>query len=217
MSSERIAIACVDVGKNVGWALLTETRPVLGLRLENLIERLVASLRCGKPVALGFECPLYFPRRAGPDAALRARAGEGNRAWATGAGAAVLVAGLGQLDAVLAGIARDAQGVVGATRWADFSSGLSSIFLWEAFITSTQGPVVPIPTAFVTSATADQQDGLTDALAFAGRVRTGEPSSDLGREPVRSLAALHLLANGLSTDVQLLGEPCLVINARKPK
>lgn len=215
--NSQLAIACVDVGKNVGWALLTETGPVLGSTLEPLIERLVAALRCGKPVALGFECPLYFPRRPGPDAPLRARAGEGNRAWATGAGAAALVAGLGQLDAVLTGIARDARGVVGTTRWADFSAGLSSLFLWEAFITGTQGPVVPIPTAFVRSATADQQDALTGALAFAGRIRTGEPSSDLGREPVRSLAALQLLANGLSTDVSLLGEPCLVIKARKAK
>lgn len=210
-----MVVACVDVGKQLGWCIRTRRRSRLGSRLGVLVRVLARDLRAGRPVALGFECPMYVPRRGSPDAALRARIGEGSRPWCIHAGAAALVAGVGQADAVLAAL-KDACGTTrGTTRWSEFTAGRAPLLVWEAFVTGQKGPAT-IMSPQVVSANSHERDALAACAEFRRRMDRGEMTSDLGSEPALSLAGLHLIANGLSKDRTLLTAPCIVVKARKP-
>src|SRR5215210_4351671 len=65
---------------------------------ETEIERLVTAvgeeLAAGRPVALGFECPLYVPVPDEASSLGKARAGEANRSWSAAAGSGSMATGL---------------------------------------------------------------------------------------------------------------------------
>src|ERR1019366_1859447 len=96
-------VACVDVGGEPGWAVV-DRRMRVGSRLGILVNAVVRALHKGRSVALGFECPLYVPRRANVAAALKGRLGEGSPPWCVGAGAQSMAAGPGQGPAHLSAI-----------------------------------------------------------------------------------------------------------------
>ena len=101
-----IHVAVIDVGspnRNLGWAVVGPD-PGVGERLKECIEAVVNRLERGA-VALGFEAPMFVPKRDSQDALLRARCGEcsgdGNRPFSAAAGTTVLVAGLAVVPFVL--------------------------------------------------------------------------------------------------------------------
>lgn len=216
MSALDIVLACVDVGKQPGWCIRRRRGGRVGSSLGVLVRMLARDLRAGRPVALGFECPMYVPRRVNPDAALKARVGERSRPWCIHAGAGALVAGLGQADAVLAAL-KDACGTTrGTTRWSEFTAGRAPLLVWEAFVTGQKGPASIMPPEAAMCANSHERDALAACAEFGRRMDGGEMTSDLGSEPSLSLARLQLIANGLSEDKTLLTEPCIVVKARKP-
>lgn len=199
-----IVIACADVGAvakgNFGWwSSLGES----GTRLSTLAKHVGSALDSGKPVALGFECPLFVPLVDDELGLTSARPGEGSRPWSAGAGCGALTTGLVQTAWVLQDIrTRMAQAVPAFLSWHKFSTARSGLFLWEAFVSGK---------AKGDSHIVDAQLG---AEAFA-RILPDPMSCNAVTcsSGVYSLVGAALLRTGWSDDPRLLQEPCLVVRA----
>lgn len=210
---KELAIYCADIGsitKNFGWARVSaESEQVdSGTRIDDVAERLSTDIAAGRPVALGFECPLWVPlptdgldlgkarpRETGP--------GRRSRPWSAAAGASALVAGLVQVPWLLEKV-RPAAGRerAGTTDWAAFRDEKAGFFIWEAMVTDSAKGECHEDDARIgalTFKTALPDPRATDACPPAG--------------PVYSLAGAALLRSGWSTDLQDLKRPCLVIRA----
>ncbi len=109
-----LVVFCADVGSvstgRFGWARKEPRVDVEQLHDQSkpsqLANAVCEELASGRPVALGFECPLFVPVPSEEIALGRARAGEGNRAWSAGAGTGALATGLVQAAWVLREIRR---------------------------------------------------------------------------------------------------------------
>ncbi|MBN8507335.1 MAG: hypothetical protein J0L57_01850 [Burkholderiales bacterium] len=213
-------IACVDIGSpkkgNVGWAVLHADSQRTGHDLDEFIDVVGVHMQAERPMAVGFECPLYVPKRDDLLAMTDGRLGEEGLNWCGGPGASVLATGLAQVNWVLTRLAAAKPSAVGTTRWREFSSGRCCLFFWEAFITSRAG--VSIPIEAVAGASHHVEDALCGALAFRQVAATDDEfPSDLGDERALSLIGMHLLETGLSKDMSLMSEPCAVLKVRKPR
>lgn len=219
----RLVIACVDVGKpnNVGWASLDGGSHRTGNDLHQLIKILVTSLEARRPVALGFECPLYVPSRDDLATLNMARMDEGKYPW-SGIGASVLAAGLPLVAWVLRQLHSAAPSAAATTRWGDFATGFAQMLVWEAFVTSTPGDEVVLPKDCMAT-TDHQRDALAGAIAFLNglpgvdQVVDSPPRSALGDEAALSIIGMQILASGMGSDLGLLRERCLVARATKPR
>lgn len=199
-----IVVVCADIGavakENFGWwSSLGDS----GVRPSTLARHVSSVLDAGKPVALGFECPLFVPLVEDEMFLTSARSGEGSRAWSAGAGCGALATGLVQTAWVLQEIrVQLAQATSAFLSWQEFSTSQSGLFLWEAFVTGK---------AKGDSHTADARLG---AEAF---VRTlPDPMSCNAvtcGSAAYSLVGAALLRTGWSDDLRLLQEPCLVVRA----
>jgi hypothetical protein len=95
-------------------------------------------MHLGRPVALGFECPLFVPVPLLAEKLGAARKGEGNRAWSAGAGTAALTTGLVQAAWVLSEIRDHCGDAVLHMEWEPFTREESGLLIWEAFVSSTR-------------------------------------------------------------------------------
>src|SRR4051812_32847804 len=104
-----LVVFCADVGSvstgNFGWA---RSEPRDGTVVEHdssspagLADAVASELEQRRPVALGFECPLFVPVPAAATALGAGRNGEGDRAWSAGAGTGALATGVVQAAWVL--------------------------------------------------------------------------------------------------------------------
>jgi hypothetical protein len=220
VSRSPVAIGCVDVGApgNVGWAVLEDRRCRHGGDPVELIPRLIAALDRGL-LALGFECPLFVPRRADPDSLTQCRIGEVGVYWSGGPGGGVLAAGLVQVRWILDEIVRLRPATSGTTRWKEFQDGKCNLLLWEAFIASSTNLRVAPDLSLYTDAVGKphERDAIAGALVAQELLKNQEPRSDFTSEPATSLAGMQLLATGLASDTSLLNEECLVFRCRKPQ
>lgn len=201
---KNIVIVCADVGAvakgNFGWwSSLGES----GTRPSTLARHVSAALDSGKPVALGFECPLFVPLVDDELRLTSARPGEGSRPWSAGAGCGALTTGLVQTTWVLQEIKRQLAQVTSVfLSWHEFSASQSGLFLWEAFVTGK---------AKGDSHTADARLG---AEAFACALPDPMSCNAVTcANGVHSLVGAALLRTGWSDDLRLLQEPCLVVRA----
>jgi hypothetical protein len=85
----------------LGWATLPSA--LTGKDISELVSQVSAALLEG-PVALGFEAPLWTPKRSEVLALTKARQGEGSRSWSAGAGTGVLATGLAVIPYILTAI-----------------------------------------------------------------------------------------------------------------
>ena len=171
-----------------------------------LAQAVAEDLKSGKNVALGYESPLFVPVECEPQSLGCARVGEcqeatGNRPFNAGAGAAVLATGIQSLCWVLREIKSLAPNAIASTRWDDFVGGVCKLLVWEAFVSGSEK-------AYPASHAGDA------ALAIAAfrQVRSSKEN------PTRiccgnafSLVGSAVVWSGLSTDVTLLKEPCVVL------
>lgn len=213
-------VACLDVGSpkknNVGWAVVRGDDRTTGRDIVAFVDALGNHLTSGRTVAVGFECPLYVPKREDATLMTGRRLGEGSLNWCGGPGSSVLATGVAQVNWVLSALVKRVKGLSGTTRWSEFSRREHSLFVWEAFITSSAGTDITLDTRDDVS--AHEKDALCGALAFSRicPASDGLPS-DLHDEPAISLIGLHLLESGLSSDMRLLSETCTVLKVRKPR
>jgi len=140
-----LVVFCADVGSvksgNFGWARSeTQGASVADFdtsRPADLAEAVVGDLRGGRPVALGFECPLFVPVPSLDTALGAARAGEGNRAWSAGAGSGALATGLVQVAWVLAAVRARCPDERLHLDWQSFAADRQGLLVWEAFVSAS--------------------------------------------------------------------------------
>ncbi len=207
---ENLAIYCADIGSirsgSFAWARAESTPQAVsrGLHIQQLVDQVVADLSSGKPVALGFECPLFIPISDEPLQLGCARSGEGDRSWSGGAGPAVLASGLAQVVWILRGIRRSiGSGTPAFLEWNSFHRAGSGLFVWEAFVSSS----------------GKGQNHADDAEIAVRAFLAALPDLNAAnaiqcKTEVHSLAGAAILRTGWSDDVQLLSRPCIVIKAR---
>lgn len=141
-----LAVYAVDVGSvsqgKLGWARAVGPDGRVDpdseeTDIRRLVDALEADLQDERPIALGFECPLYVPVPADPQRLGKARIGEGNRAWSAGAGAGALATGLVEAAWVLRSLRERPVQLEVTLDWQEFSQEARGLFLWEAFVSGT--------------------------------------------------------------------------------
>lgn len=168
--------------------------------MEGMCDRVVQSLRQGRPVAMGFECPLFVPTREEPARLAMARAGEGSHSWSAGAGAGALSTGLVQTHWLLSRLRLLVE--VEPQVWFDwtgFQSAGQGLFLWEAFV--------------VGHAKGESHcDDAEIAVEAFHRCLPDPAEHNMIEEPqVLSLLGTALLRAGWAVEPSVISQPCLVI------
>lgn len=163
-------------------------------------------LNSGNRVALGYESPLFVPADRDPNSLGRSRDGEcqqatGNRPFTAGAGAAVLATGIQSIAWVLRETKHLAPNATASTRWADFRGGACPLFVWEAFVSGSEKAYPP-------------SHGGDAALAIAAFRQVSSRDDNPTRvhcSKAFSLVGAAVVWSGLSNDLTLLAEPCVVL------
>lgn len=203
-----LSVAAVDVGAlvNIGWWHRAPSGETLsGRDLDGLVDIVARDLISRVPVALGFEAPLFIPRPAQASALNRQRVGERGRPWCAGAGTGALALGLQQASYVFSALARQARPRVSFDLHA-LQRGDADLLVWEAFVSGK---------AKDRSAEDPHIDDARRAVdEFVLRLRRGDVVSDIVEVDVLNTAASGLLASGLTDNVALLTQPCIVVKPR---
>lgn len=203
-----LVVFCADVGSvragNFGWAR-TEPRDAVAeydsSSPVHLVAAVVDELQAGRPVALGFECPLFVPVPASAAALGAGRGGEGNRPWSAGAGVGALATGLVQAAWVLAAIRTRCPDDVLHLEWPAFAAASRGLLLWEAFVSTTAKGKTHVDDAAIAVA------------AFSGLLPDPVAGSPITAERPLSLAGAVALWSGWLQDPQVLHQSPLVIRA----
>lgn len=205
---DELTVFCADVGSvrsgNFGWACSLaagEVKDHDSSSPADLAEAVADQLHSGKPVALGFECPLFVPVPTSAGRLGTARNGEGNRAWSAGAGAGALATGLVQAAWVLSTIRGSCRGAVLHLEWDAFEQAGSGLLIWEAFVT----------------AAAKGQSHVDDATiaveAFVQALPDPKTASTITAERPLSLVGAAAIWSGWMDDLCALHKEPLVIRA----
>lgn len=197
-------VLCIDVGgpAKIGWADNTGATGATGAgpELGAALDRVSTLLREGRSVALGFEAPIWTPRRAD---LLRITSRRGgiettyNRPWSAGAGTGALGAALALMPwsfARLREVAGDVSVTVDLER---FRSGAASLFVWEAFVSG------------IGKGASHHDDALLAVQTFLAR--WPEVSSDVPPEPALNHAISAAIASGLRAEVAEISMPAVVV------
>jgi hypothetical protein len=201
-----LSLFCADIGsikqKNFGWAaILPDEGEISGTNIEEFANKITDQIKNKTKVAIGFECPLFVPVRSDPLQVNSARKGEGNRSWSAGAGASALATGLVEVLWVMNEISRILGKAPKATfQWFSFIES-ESVFLWEAFVTSSA------------KGTGHTQDAQIAIAHFKKSLPDPESANAIEEADVFSLLGAAALRAGWADDIALLSEQCLVIKA----
>jgi hypothetical protein len=210
---DSLAIYCADIGsipnRRFGWAHTDVDTDQIerhrgGTEIAEMVDAVSEDLAANRPVALGFECPLYVPVPEQPLRLGTARIGEGNRSWSAGAGAGAMATGAVQVAWILDQLRRRAPNAKPFVDWNQFTRAGQGLFIWEAFVTDRAKAATHVDDA--TIAAAAFRSALPDVTG-ANAVTADRPLSLLGAA---------LLWSGWSDDIALLHAPCLVIKATPP-
>jgi hypothetical protein len=203
---ENLAIFCADVGsikaKKFGWAAtLPGKNDIAGNSIEEFAARIADEIKRENKVAIGFECPLFVPVRINPQDVNAARKGEGNRSWSAGAGTGALATGLVEVLWVMNEISR----LLGKSpnaqfQWSEFLVS-DSVFLWEAFITSTA------------KGAGHSEDAQIAVSHFRNSLPDPWSVNAIQEESVLSLVGAAALRAGWTKNIEVLSKQCLVIKA----
>jgi len=202
----KLAVFCADVGsiKNnkFGWAgALPAGNMIFGTSIGEYAGQIARQIEEKARVAIGFECPLFVPVRSNPIQVNSARNGEGNRSWSAGAGTGALATGLVEVLWVM----NEITGLLGYSpkatfQWADFMQ-CESVFLWEAFVTSSAKGIGHV------------QDAEIAISKFMDALPNPELANAIEESKVLSLVGAAALRAGWANNVAVLSEQCLVIKA----
>ena len=168
--------------------------------IRELTERLAADFNANRQVALGLEAPQFVPIRRDPRYLTSARKGEGSRPWSAGAGCGALATSLPEVVWILERVIEALPSTPSATlSLAEFQAGAAQLLLWEAFVTG--------------AAKADSHAGDARLAAEEFVRRWPDVHTDIDTEdaPVFSLVGAAMVRAGLSEDLGLLGQECLVV------
>lgn len=204
-----LVIWCADIGsiknKNFGWcrAELGEAGSFsIGTSIEDFAIGIAKDLSSGYKVALGFECPLFVPIPDDPLFLTSARKGEKDRAWSAGAGCGALATGLTETTWILNRIKEIAKAEIRATfSWDEFIDENFNLFIWEAFVSKGS------------KSTTHTGDAEVAVKKFINEYPHIVQANAVTAENPYNLVAAALLRTGISDDVGMLSESCIVIKA----
>lgn len=204
-----IAIWCADIGsvkkKNFGWCraeLSKDNNFSIGTSIEDFADGIAKDLSKGYKVALGFECPLFLPIPDDPLFLTSARKGEKDRAWSAGAGCGALATGLTETTWILSRIKEVAKAEIRVTfSWEEFINEDFNLFIWEAFVSKES------------KAKTHEGDAEVAVKTFINNYPNIVQANAVTAENPYNLVAAALLRTGLSKDVGMLSESCIVIKA----
>ena len=194
-------VLCIDVGSpsKIGWADSTG-KDGSGADLASALQKVGLLLRAGRPLAIGFEAPIWTPRRVDLRKITGIRGGlekRLNRAWSTSAGACALGTALALMPWSLTTLLQSSGAVTATTDLAAFREGAASLFVWEAFVSG----------AF--KGAAHHDDARLAVQAFHNR--WPDIQTDVPGEPAMNHAALALHVAGFRVDDREFGTPALVV------
>ncbi|MCB2299888.1 hypothetical protein [Clostridium tagluense] len=206
---DNLIIWCADIGsikkKNFGWcrAVLGEINNFsIGINIEDFAIGIAKDLSSGYKVAVGFECPLFLPITDDPLYLTSARKGEGARAWSAGAGCGALATGLTETVWILSRIKELSKAEIKVTfSWDEFIDKNVNLFIWEAFV--SQG-------SKATTHTGDAEIGVK---TFINDYPNIVQANAVTAENPYNLVAAALLRAGISDDIGMLSQACIVIKA----
>ncbi|MGO4287468.1 hypothetical protein [Bosea sp. TAB14] len=194
-------VLCVDVGsfKNIGWA---NDRSQLGngYTIELELHRLGTLLKAGHRLAIGFEAPIWTPRRQDIKSVTASRGGverKLGRAWSAGPGCTVLATCLAVMPWCLTKL-REVTGPLDATiDLSRFAAGHGQLLIWEAFVSGAA------------KALSHHEDAALAVSEFISRY----PSivSDVPPEEAVNHAAIALHIAGFRVDPAEFGMPATVV------
>ncbi|MFN0303425.1 MAG: hypothetical protein ACKVQU_24050 [Burkholderiales bacterium] len=200
--TNHLLTACADIGSvaagNFGW---WSSDGESGREPSTLAVSIADALNGERPVALGFECPLFVPFAEDEFQLTRAGPGEGSRPWSAGAGCGALATGLVQVAWVLRAIRASLKSPPRAhLDWEDFSKSKSGLFLWEAFVSGKGKSSTHVADAQAAG------EAFTKSLPNPGSINAVACST-----PVYSLIGAAMLRTGWSHSSEVLAQACLVI------
>lgn len=204
-----LVIWCADIGsikkKNFGWCraeLVEKNSFSTGTSIQEFAIGIAKDLSSGYKVALGFECPLFLPIPEEPLYLTSARKGEGDRPWSAGAGCGALATGLTETTWILSRIKELVKKEIKVTlSWDGFIDENFNLFIWEAFVSKGS------------KSTTHTGDAEVAVKTFVNEYPNIVQSNAVTAENPYNLVAAALLRTGISKDVNILSQPCIVIKA----
>lgn len=200
------SVLAVDVGSpragRLGWA----DRAAHGGASDfpEAVDRLAWRLRVDGCAAIGFEAPIWAPRRTRLRGITEPRQGierKLGRPWTTGARASALATALGLMTWTFGRIAQavpEAAATIDPVGWRE----RGGLLIWEAFVTGA------------TKQKTHADDATTALRAFMAR--WPELRSDIPVEAAVNLGVAAALSAGLCVDVDEIGAPSVVIADHRP-
>ena len=175
-------------------------------KIEELAVSIVSQLEAGRKVALGYESPLFVPLPKTSEKLGKSRDGEctpetGNRPFNAGAGASLFATGIQSLVWVLNRIKCLRPVTTASTSLVHFRSGDADMLVWEAFVSGSEKAKPPCHVG----------DAKLAMEAFNAAMQSDLYVSAIRDEIVFSLVGAAILRAGLSNDLTLLRQPCLVL------
>lgn len=170
--------------------------------IDSLASAVAYQLQQDRPVALGFEMPLFAPVPVVSSGLGKARPCDKNApAWSSGPGASVLATGLVQVAWVLELLQARVPGTAAHLRWESFAEGQSGLLLWEAFVTRDA------------KGKTDEEDAAIGVAAFCAQLPTpGDADADETERPISFAAAAALWAGWNVTPLDLRSA-CVLVRA----
>lgn len=206
MNFNPLIIYAADIGsiknKHFGWCRLeyNNNQAITGDSINDLAQTIMKDLQNGLCICLGFECPLFVGLSDNPNELTSKREGEGSRPWSAGAGCGSLATGLVEVLWVFERLAKSCKFSISPTfRVEDILEGKSNFLLWEAFISENGKGHSHI------------EDSTIAATEFSRRLRHKSLKSDVTVANAYSLVGAALLRSGITTDICVLSEPCIVV------
>ena len=197
-------IGSVEKGRFAWYGGPVNGKKKSGVSMQSLSDEIGLRLRAHLPVALGIECPLFVLIPEDPILLTKARPGEGNRAWSAGGGAGALATGLTETVWILRGIRRIINSNLKVfLNWENFKKKANGLFLWEAFVSgkgkggSHKGDAKKAVDKFIVN---------LPNIDKANAIVVNNLDLD-----IYSLVGAAIIRSGLSNNIDLLKEPCIVI------
>jgi hypothetical protein len=196
-------IFCIDVGspKNIGWAD-SDQNAGTGEDLASALDRMTKYLCQGRSVALGFEAPIWTPKRKELAKITGNRGGvekTQNRAWSAGAGTGALGAALALMPWCFAYIEQLAGSVATTVDLKKFQD-VGGLFIWEAFVSGKM------------KAANTNHRGDAQLACGAFHERWPDLVSDIPVQPATNHAVSSAWSSGLEINPKELVLSCLVIS-----
>lgn len=208
--TDTLQVFCADVGSiarnSFAWARRIPGSAGEELHRPESIEALAASvvdaLRDDKPVALGFEAPLFIPVPENPDRLGKARPCDApSPSWSSSVGASVLATAMAQIPWTLRFIHDQAPDLRLHLQWAPFAESQKGLLLWEAFVSGTA------------KGKTHEEDAHRGVQAFCEQLpEPGEPTAAETESPFSVLAAAAIWA-GFDLSREDMRGGCLLVRA----